>query len=61
MEEKIKFYNKNKIKCLFLYQKSFYDSLDWQEKIIIFLEEIKNKVYNKKIKYNAINNKKRKF
>ena len=50
MYEKIKFYNENKIKCLFLFQESFYDSLDWSEKINIFLAEIKNKKYNKKIK-----------
>ena len=50
MYEKIKFYTENKIKCLFLFQESFYDNLDWEEKINIFLDEIKNKKFNKKIK-----------
>jgi len=50
MYEKIKFYNENKIKCLFLFQESFYDSLDWEEKVITFISEIKNKKFNKKIK-----------
>jgi len=52
MYEKIKFYNENKIKCLFLFQESFYENLDWQEKIIKFIKEIKNKKYNKNIKIN---------
>jgi hypothetical protein len=49
MYEKIKFYTENKIKCLFLFQESFYDNLDWKEKIIMFIEEIKNKKYNKQL------------
>ena len=32
MYEKIKYYTENKIKCLFLFQESFYDSLDWEQK-----------------------------
>jgi hypothetical protein len=49
MYEKIKFYTENKIKCLFLFQESFYDNLDWKEKIITFINEIKNKKYNKQL------------
>jgi hypothetical protein len=47
MYEKIKFYTENKIKCLFLFQESFYDSLDWEQKVSTFIDEIKNKKFNK--------------
>jgi hypothetical protein len=47
MYEKIKFYTENNIKCFYLFQESFYETLDWEEKIIIILEEIKNKKFNK--------------
>ena len=47
MYEKIKYYTENKIKCLFLFQESFYDSLDWEQKVSTFIDEIKNKNYNK--------------
>lgn len=49
MYEKIKFYTENKIKCFFLFQESFYNNLDWEEKICTFIKEIKNKKFNKNI------------
>lgn len=53
MEEKIEFYNKNKIKCLFLFEGDFLKNkkhIDiYKEKISVFLEEIKNIKFNNHI------------
>jgi hypothetical protein len=50
MLEKIKFYNQNNIKCLFLYEEDFKENLEWQNKINIFLEETKGKKFNINLK-----------
>lgn len=50
MLDKIKYYEINNIKCLYLFGESFYKELDWKEKIHIFLEEIKDKKFNINIK-----------
>ena len=55
MKTKIEFYQTNNIKCLFLLAEDFYinnklQSENYKNKIDIFLQEIKDKKYNKDIK-----------
>jgi len=50
MEEKIKFYDSNNIKCLYLFEENFQPKLDFASTMNKFLKEIKNKKFNKHIK-----------
>ena len=46
MNEKINYYNDNKIKCLFLFQENFMEKNDFKDKINLFLLEIKDQKFN---------------
>jgi len=46
MNKKIKYYNNNKIKCLFLYEEHFYPKLNFYHTLNNFLNEVKGNVYN---------------
>lgn len=52
MYEKILFYTKNDVKCLFLFEEDFKENLGWVEKLRIFLTNNKNKKNNKQLKFN---------
>ena len=64
MEEKIKFYNENKIKCLFLFEEDFLEMKKYtelyKEKILNFLKEIQTIKYNNHIGKIYINKNKQK-
>ena len=55
MNKKIEYYNKNNIKCLFLYEENFITTKkqpieNYKLKVCDFLKEIKNNIYNKHLK-----------
>jgi predicted transcriptional regulator len=55
MNEKIKFYNENKIKCLFLYEEDFMENKklidNFKNKVENFVSQIENCIFNKHIKH----------
>lgn len=61
MNEKIKFYNDNKIKCLFLYEEDFLNNKKpieiFKDKVNLFVSEIENCIFNKHINKIYINKK----
>jgi hypothetical protein len=54
MNEKIKFYNENKIKCLFLYEEDFMENKklidNFKSKVENFISQTENCIFNKHIK-----------
>jgi hypothetical protein len=54
MNEKIKFYNENKIKCLFLYEEDFMEKKklidNFKSKVEDFISQIENCIFNKHVK-----------